>query len=126
MGAAPSVQADVTVKMSGYQQLCAYNIAMAAGQKDLAEQIKPKRENTLMASPGDAKFKLAVVQFKVPGAKNGGSDKGPDGNRIDSIPIANSVINAGAACDLLLYDAVRPAPRIPGGYALAVATPARC
>ena len=63
---------------------------------------------------------------QIKDAKNGGSDKGPDGNRIDSIPIANSVINAGAACDLLLYDAVRPAPRIPGGYALAVATPARC
>ena len=46
----------------------------------------------------------AVVQFKVPGAKNGGSDKGPDGNRIDSIPIANGVIAAGGACDLILYD----------------------
>ena len=45
------------------------------------------------------------MQFKVPGAKNGGSDKGPDGNRVDSIPIANSVIKAGGACDLILYDA---------------------
>merc|ERR1719472_785134 len=63
-----------------------------------------KRYNTLQKSPADAKFKLAVVQFKVPGAKNGGSDKGPDGNRVDSIPIANSVIAAGGACDLLLYD----------------------
>ena len=26
-------------------------------------------------SPADAEFKLCVVQFKVPGAKNGGSDK---------------------------------------------------
>ena len=41
----------------------------------------------------------------MPGAKNGGSDKGPDGNRIDSIPIANGCIKAGAACDMLLYDA---------------------
>merc|ERR1719440_3936 len=64
----------------------------------------PKRYNTLQPSPAGAKYKLAVVQFKVPGAKNGGSDKGPDGNRIDSIPIANSVIAAGGACDLLLYD----------------------
>ena len=30
--------------------------------------------------------------------------QGPDGNRIDSIPIANGVIAAGGACDLLLYD----------------------
>jgi len=59
----------------------------------------------LRESPADAKFKLCVVQFTVPGAKNGGSDKGPDGNRIDSIPIANSVIAAGGACDLILYDA---------------------
>merc|ERR1719238_2465559 len=67
--------------------------------------MKPKtRYNTLQASPADAKYKLCVVQFKVPNAKNGGSDKGPDGNRVDSIPIANSVIAAGGACDLILYD----------------------
>merc|ERR1719473_1074553 len=63
------------------------------------------RYNTLRASPADAKYKLCVLQFKVAGAKNGGSDKGPDGNRVDSIPIANSVIAAGGACDLVLYDA---------------------
>jgi len=63
------------------------------------------RANELLPSPPDAKYKLCVVQFKVPGAQNGGSDKGPDGNRIDSIPIANGVIHAGGACDLILYDA---------------------
>ena len=62
------------------------------------------RYNTLRPSPEGAKYKLAVVQFKVPGAKNGGTDKGPDGNRIDSIPIANGVIAAGGACDLILFD----------------------
>ncbi|KAL3903396.1 MAG: hypothetical protein SGPRY_011692, partial [Prymnesium sp.] len=64
----------------------------------------PRRYNTLMPSPPDAKFKFAVIQFKVPGAKNGGSDKGPDGNRIDSIPIANGIVKAGGACDMVLYD----------------------
>merc|ERR550514_344715 len=63
------------------------------------------RYNTLMPQPASPKCKVAVVQFKVPGAKNGGSDKGPDGNRIDSIPIANGCIKAGCACDMLLYDA---------------------
>eukprot|EP00306_Pavlova_sp_CCMP459_P020793 CAMPEP_0185564140 /NCGR_PEP_ID=MMETSP1381-20130426/64954_1 /TAXON_ID=298111 /ORGANISM="Pavlova sp., Strain CCMP459" /LENGTH=649 /DNA_ID=CAMNT_0028178071 /DNA_START=85 /DNA_END=2035 /DNA_ORIENTATION=- len=62
------------------------------------------RQNTLMPSPPDAKHKCAVIQFKVPGAPNGGSDKGADGNRVDSIPIANGIIKAGGACDLLLYD----------------------
>ena len=42
---------------------------------------------------------------QVAGAKNGGSDKGPDGNRVDSIPIANSVIEAGGSCVMLLVDA---------------------
>ena len=69
-----------------------------------ATAMMPKRYNTLMPSPPNARYKLAVVQFKVPGAKNGGSDKGPDGNRVDSIPIANGVIKAGGACDLVLYD----------------------
>jgi hypothetical protein len=50
------------------------------------------RYNTLMPSPAGAKYKLAVVQFSVPGAKNGGSHKGPDGNRVDSIPIVNGTI----------------------------------
>ena len=76
------------------------------GAKPVAEKPKKgERYNTLRPSPAGAKYKLCVVQFTVPGAKNGGSDKGPDGNRVDSIPIANSVIAAGGACDLVLYDA---------------------
>merc|ERR1719327_776413 len=66
--------------------------------------MKYPRANTLLPSPSDATFTLCVVQFKVPDAPNGGTDKGPDGNRIDSIPIANSIIEAGGACDLLLFD----------------------
>mgnify|MGYP003298332338 CR=1 FL=1 len=61
------------------------------------------RYNTLRESPADAKYKLCVVQFKVPGAKNGGSDKGPDGNRIDSIPIANGIVKAGGSCEIVKY-----------------------
>ncbi|KAH8062523.1 hypothetical protein JL722_3444 [Aureococcus anophagefferens] len=74
--------------------------AVCGGDKTLADV----RYNTLLPSPAGAKYSLAVVQFKVPGHPNGGSDKGPDGNRIDSIPIANGVIKAGGACDMLLYD----------------------
>merc|ERR1719160_1612915 len=61
------------------------------------------RYNELRPSPEGAKFKLCVVEFNVPGAKNGGSDKGPNGHRIDSIPIANSVIAAGGACEIIKY-----------------------
>ena len=61
------------------------------------------RHNTLRESPADAKFQLCVVEFNVPGAPNGGTDKGPNGHRIDSIPIANSVIAAGGACKIVKY-----------------------
>jgi hypothetical protein len=64
----------------------------------------PARYNELLPSPAQPLFRLAVVEFAVPGAPNGGSDKGPDGHRIDTIPIANGVIKAGAACDLLRYE----------------------
>ncbi|KOO22612.1 hypothetical protein Ctob_001608 [Chrysochromulina tobinii] len=74
------------------------------GVADLFKEPKPLRYNMLRDSPADAKYKVCIVQFKVPGAKNGGSDKGFDGDRIDSIPIANGVIQAGGACDLVRFD----------------------
>merc|ERR1719375_1728104 len=61
------------------------------------------RYNELRPSPAGAKYKLCVVEFNVPGAKNGGSDKGPNGHRIDSIPIANGVIKAGGSCVIVKY-----------------------
>merc|ERR1719359_2656170 len=61
------------------------------------------RYNELRPSPAGAEFKLCVVEFNVPGAKNGGSDKGPNGHRIDSIPIANGVIAAGGSCEIIKY-----------------------
>jgi len=85
----------------------------AAGWKALVcagvqyEVLKLPRKNVLQDQPANAKFNLCVVQFKVPDATNGGSDKGPDGNRIDSIPIANSVIAAGGKCEMILYDATK-------------------
>ena len=77
---------------------------MGNGVSGLKETKSGYRFNELLPSPAETNYKLCVVQFKVPGAKNGGSDKGPDGNRIDSIPIANGVIAAGGACDLVLFD----------------------
>ena len=92
-----------------YHEACKLTDLMGVKAIEMLQVANPKpdpvRYNELRESPADAKYKLCVVQFKVPGAKNGGSDKGPDGNRIDSIPIANGVIAAGGACDLILYDA---------------------
>ena len=62
------------------------------------------RYNELMPAPAGAEYNLCVVEFEVPGAKNGGTDKGPNGHRIDSIPIANGVIKAGGACDIVKYE----------------------
>eukprot|EP00501_MAST-03F_sp_TOSAG23-6_P001626 GSMAST32.ASY1.ANO1.1693.1 assembled CDS len=70
-----------------------------------ASAASQKRHNVLMDQPENPSFACAVVQFKVNSHPNGGTDKGPDGNRIDSIPIANGCIKAGASCDMLLYDA---------------------
>ena len=61
------------------------------------------RWNELQFSPAGATYKLAVVEFNVKSHPNGGSDKGPNGHRIDSIPIANGVIAAGGACDIIKY-----------------------
>merc|ERR1711972_368586 len=39
-----------------------------------------------------------------PGAENGGSDKGKDGIRVDTIPIINSIIKYGGACEYIEYE----------------------
>lgn len=78
-------------------------LSMGVGMPPMGTQAAPQRYNELLASDPNATFKLCVVEFNVPGAKNGGSDKGPNGHRIDSIPIANGVIKAGGACDIVKY-----------------------
>merc|ERR1719199_407010 len=78
---------------------------MGCSSSASASPASKVRYNTLMDQPANPSFALAVVQFKVAGHPNGGTDKGPDGNRIDSIPVANGCIKAGASCDMLLYDA---------------------
>jgi len=107
MGAGASMEpkmepsGDVSKELAGLSKEAKEYIMSMAKELPLSME---KRYNTLRPSPEGAKYKLCVVQFKVPGAKNGGSDKGPDGNRVDSIPIANGVIRAGGACDLILFD----------------------
>ena len=92
---ASAVAAGVAAGVYGYQSECL--------KIDMPAQSKAARYNTLMKSPTGAQIKCCVVEFNVPGAKNGGTDKGPNGHRIDSIPIANGVIKAGGACDIVKY-----------------------
>ena len=61
------------------------------------------RFDTVMPQPPNPKYKLAVIEFNAPDALNGGADKGPDGHRIDSIPIANGVIKTGNCCEIIKY-----------------------
>ena len=104
MGAGASMPAGITLSEETTKALESLPDAAKTELMALAATAKKPRYNTLREKPSGAKYKLCVVQFKVPGAKNGGSDKGPDGNRVDSIPIANSVIEAGGECDLILFD----------------------
>ena len=101
-GSMPPKKAELLALRSGV------NSAVATRQVQRFEGERPSnmpRINELLPQPVDPKYRLAVIEFLVPGAKNGGSDKGPNGHRIDSIPIANGVIKTGNACDILRYDA---------------------
>ena len=80
-------------------------VADGKSQEEVDAWCSSNRYNELMAPPAEPTCAVCVVQFRVPGAKNGGTDKGPDGNRIDSIPIANGCIKAGAATTMYLFDA---------------------
>ena len=50
------------------------------------------RYNTLMRQPTNPTCKVAVLQFKVPGAKNGGSDKGPDQGPTRNFPFKEAPV----------------------------------
>ena len=114
-----AIAAGVAASFYGYQ---AENIRIeiddATAKKLLAalSTAKPAsgpRYNELMPSPAGSSIKCCVVEFNVPGAKNGGTDKGPNGHRIDSIPIANGIIKAGGSCEIVKYfdtqwDAMKP------------------
>jgi hypothetical protein len=106
-----AVASGLAAGFVGYQNECLkIEIDEATAKKLLAALstgAKPKsagaRYNELLPPPAGSTIKACVVEFNVPGAKNGGSDKGPNGHRIDSIPIANGVVKAGGSCEILKY-----------------------
>jgi len=57
----------------------------------------------LLAQPTTPKFKAALVQVYVPTHPMGGSDKIKNGNRFDTIPMANGLIKQNISCQILFY-----------------------
>lgn len=62
-----------------------------------------KAPAVLLKAPPKPKYRVAIVGFNSPSEDPSRSDKDRFGVRYDSTPIANGMINAGAACDLLTY-----------------------
>eukprot|EP00304_Pavlova_gyrans_P014918 CAMPEP_0206063226 /NCGR_PEP_ID=MMETSP1466-20131121/58124_1 /ASSEMBLY_ACC=CAM_ASM_001126 /TAXON_ID=44452 /ORGANISM="Pavlova gyrans, Strain CCMP608" /LENGTH=535 /DNA_ID=CAMNT_0053438595 /DNA_START=28 /DNA_END=1636 /DNA_ORIENTATION=- len=86
-----------------YAQELAGFLEKARFSGPLPPAIARCRFNELMPQPLNPQFKVCVVEFNVPGAKNGGTDKGANGHRVDSIPIANGVIKTGNSCEIVKY-----------------------
>lgn len=60
----------------------------------------------LMPTDGkNYRYKLVLVEYNIPGHPSGvgGADKGKNGHRVDSIPIANGVIKTGNLCFPIKY-----------------------
>jgi len=65
---------------------------------------KAKSDDKLKPQPENPKFRVAIVGSYVDSHPTGGSDKLTNGHRFDSIGIANGLINAGVACQLIFYN----------------------
>merc|ERR1712038_946911 len=65
---------------------------------------KAKNDDTLRPQPENPKYRVALVASYVDSHATGGSDKLTNGHRFDSIGIANGLINAGIACQLVYYN----------------------
>jgi len=83
--------------------------AAIAGPVDVSDltlgtQIAKNFEG-LLPQPTNPKFKAVLVQVFVPVHKHpmGGSDKITNGNRFDTIPMANGLIKQDISCQILFY-----------------------
>jgi len=80
-------------------------LGMGGGAIDVSKlTYKAKSDDTLKAQPENPKFRVALVGSYVDSHPTGGSDKLKNGHRFDSIGIANGLINAGVACQLVFYN----------------------
>lgn len=78
-------------------------LAKARYDGPLPNAVAHCRFDDLLPQPANPRYRLAVVEYDVPDAPNGGPDKGPNGHRIDSIPIVNGVIKTGNGCEIVKY-----------------------
>jgi len=65
---------------------------------------KAKSDDKLLPQPENPKYRVALVGSYVDSHPTGGSDKLVNGHRFDSVGIANGLINAGIACQLVFYN----------------------
>lgn len=65
---------------------------------------KAKSDDTLLPQPENPKYRVALVGSYVDSHATGGSDKLTNGHRFDSVGLANGLINAGIACQLIFYN----------------------
>merc|ERR1719183_1927507 len=73
-------------------------IASLAGPGPWESMLGPC--DALLKQPEGAKYNLVLLEYYIPGHASGcgGYDKGKNGHRVDSIPIANGVIKTGNIC----------------------------
>jgi len=62
-----------------------------------------KSDDTLLPAPASPKYKVALCASYVTSHPSGGSDKLVNGHRFDTIAIANGLINAGIAVNIIFY-----------------------
>merc|ERR1712087_637377 len=81
----------------------ASQVTSIAGEGPWGNMIGPC--DALAKQPASPEFKLILVEYFMPAHASGcgGYDKGKNGHRVDSIPIANGVVKAGSACVPIFY-----------------------
>jgi len=80
-------------------------LSTAGGAIDVsALTYKAKNDDTLQAQPANPKYRVALVGSYVDSHPTGGSDKLTNGHRFDTVGIANGLINAGIACQIIYYN----------------------
>eukprot|EP00854_Cymbomonas_tetramitiformis_P027961 gene27961-34568_t len=98
---------DFKRTLAKYREKCATIIRRSVLGADMQRDssLGGGRANQLLPQPASPKYKLCHVGFTTPGGPKFNLDKDKNGYRFDAVPICNGVINAGASCDLIQYDA---------------------